>query len=252
MSKWRRILTWFAIAVGVIVICAWLFGVQIAIALETRYFARKPPVMWKVPVELGDPSISDSPGEKLSYLGCEFEVPWNDLDKQKTRLVGKWQIIGFQSEKEIILKTIPAKERVNAFLELDQKLDAESLRKLKYLYGDETLRSDYAFTSAVLDTTPGDISIFMSRKEAVRAMILLVFKPIMARDEDSGIYTIQTKDFRGFQYGNPQSQPSEIDDELFSDNELLEFTFRCRGKGGAACISQSEINRVIQSARMVH
>jgi hypothetical protein len=252
MSRWRRILTWSAIAVVVFAICAWLFGVQIAIALETRYLARESPVMWKVPVELVDASISESPGEKLSYLGCEFEVPWNDLDQQKTRLVGKWQIIWFGSGKGIILKTIPAKERVNAFLELDQKPDAESLRKLKYLYGDETLRSDYAFSSAVLDTTPRDISIFTSRKEAIRAMILLVFKPIVARDADSGIYAIQTKDFRGFQYGNPQSRQSEIDDELFSDNELLEFTFRCRGKGGAGCISQSEINRVIQSARVVH
>ena len=252
MSRWRRILAWFAIAVVVFAICAWLFGAQTAIALEARRLARKSPVMWKVPVELADASVSESPGEKLSYLGCEFEVPWSDLDQPKTRLIGTWQIIGFQSGKGIILTKFPANERVNTFPVMGEKLDVNALRTLRHLYGYETLRSDYAFTRATLEMTPGDISIFATRKEAIRALMLLAFKPIMARDAGSGIYAVQTKDFRGFQYGNPQSRPSEVVDELFSDEERYEFTFHCWGKGSTPCISQPEINRVIQSARLVH
>ena len=89
--RWRRILTWFGISVALIVAYAWFFGVQTAIALEERYFGSKYPAVWQVPVELTDTSMSDSPGKKLSYLGCAFEVPWDDLDEQKTRLIGGWQ-----------------------------------------------------------------------------------------------------------------------------------------------------------------
>jgi hypothetical protein len=78
-------------------------------------------------------------------------------------------------------------------------------------------------------------------------MMLLLFKPEMSRDAESGIYLIRTKNFQGFQYGNPQARPSEIVDELFSDRARLEFNFPCKG----GCVSQAEINRVIQSAQIV-
>lgn len=253
MPKWRRILTWFAIAVAVVATYAMLFGFQTGIVLEARHFARKSPAMWKVPVELVDASISKSPGEKLSYLGCEFEVPWNDLDKQKTRFAGKWQFIYFQSGKRIIFRTFPANARVDGITGSRQKRDPESIRKVRDIYGDETLRSDYAFTRAMLEMTPGNISIFGSRREAFRDSLLLLLKPMTALGSDSGIYNIQTKAFRGFQYGNPQNRPSEIVDELFSDHERIEFQFLdCNCKGCDAKISQAEINRVIQTARIVH
>jgi hypothetical protein len=44
--------------------------------------------LWKTPTELKDLVISIAPGRQLSYCGYEFEVPWNDVDEQKTRLVG--------------------------------------------------------------------------------------------------------------------------------------------------------------------
>ncbi len=244
----RRILIWFVLAA----LYLWFFGVQTAIVLEEHYFAWKSPAMWAVPVQLADTSVSESPGRNLSYLGCEFEVPWNDLDEQKTHRVGTgtWQFIAFHSGRRIVLVTSPANERVNALPIFGQKLDAETMRKLRILYGEDPLHSDYAFTRAALEMTPGKISIFSSRKEAALSMVLLFFKPVMSRDAESGIYFIQTKNFQGFQYGNPQARPSEIVDELYSDHARLEFTFPCKGAGSVGCVSQAEINRVIQSARI--
>lgn len=153
--------------------------------------------------------------------------------------------------KVIALQTFPGKERVT-FYPAGKNPDAETLRKLTIFYGDETLRSDYAFTRAILEMTPGKTSIFTPRREAVRDMMMLLWKPIITEDRDSGIYLIQTKDFQGFQYGNPQSRPVEVVDELFSDDVRVEFTFPCRREDSGVGISQSEINRVIQSARIVH
>ena len=227
----------------------WFFGVQTAIVLEEHYFAWKSPSMWAVPVQLADTSVAESPGRRLSYLGCEFEVPWNDLDEQKTLITEKGKSIVFHSGKQIVLVRSPASERVTFYL--GQKLSLGTLGKLLNLFADESVGSDYAFTRAVLEMTPGKISIFSSRKEALRSMVLLLFKPGISRDAESGIYFIQTKNFAGFQYGNPQSRPSEIVDELYSDHARLEFTFPCNGAGSIGCVSQAEINRVIQSARIV-
>jgi hypothetical protein len=251
MPRWVRIVTWFGIAVVVIATYLVFFGVQTAFVLEEHYFGWKYPEIWQVPAELPDTSVSNSAGQKLSYLKCEFEVPWSDLDGQETKLFNGWQTIAFQTGKNIVLQTFPAKERLGSLATLGQKVDAEALRKLRHLYGDETLRSDYEFTRAVLELTPDSVSIFMPRKEAVRAMMLLLLKQFMMHDADSGIFSIQTSHFRGFQFGNPQSRPHEVVDELFSDDERVEFTFACRGKGSDECISQPEINRILQSVCIV-
>jgi len=74
-----------------------------------------------------------------------------------------------------------------------------------------------------------------------------MLKPIVAYNGDTGIFFLQTKDLRGFQYGNPRDQTQEIVDDLFVEGGKIEFTFleNCAG------ISQSEINRVIQTVRRV-
>jgi hypothetical protein len=248
--RWKRILMWCGIVVGIAVAYALLFGVQTFVVYEARSWAKEYPVVLKTPAELPDVSISTVPGRKLSYLGCEFEVPWNDLDEEKTKLVGKWQFIAFHSGHRIVLSKTPPKERVSIFLTplmARGKPDEEGSRNAEQVFGEETLRSDYAYTRAMLETTPANFSVFMSRRESLRAFLLLMMKPTW--NLKTGIFLIQSKDFRGFQYGNPRSQPPEIIDELFSDNANLKFTFIEIGKGRAINISQAEINRIIQTAR---
>ncbi|HUO04216.1 MAG TPA: hypothetical protein VMU16_03355 [Candidatus Binataceae bacterium] len=261
--RWKRILKLGGIAAVVIVIYAVLFGVQTMFAVSARYMYWHDPAVWEVPVEMTDASISKSPGKRLSYLGYEFEVPWDDLDEQKTKPVGPWQVITFHSGKGIVLMTFPAKERVNTFSGLGQKLDSKDAKKVRFLYGDETLRSDYAFTRACLEATPDKVTLFSTPNEALRRTMLLFLKMIAVptTEAKSGIFFIQTPNFRGFQFGDPKSHPSAITDELFSDNGSVKITFthcdKCdncdkKNKETAIAISQAEINRVIQTLRIAH
>jgi len=56
----------------------------------TFYAAKKVPAIARVvPAELGDHTVSQTPGTKLSYLGYEFETPESDLDQSKTELYPK-------------------------------------------------------------------------------------------------------------------------------------------------------------------
>jgi hypothetical protein len=214
----RRMLTWCGIVVGAWA-CLWAFQVALFV-LEAPHIDRKDPSLWRIPAELTDLSVSSARGKKLSYLGYEFEVPWDDVDEQKTKLIGSWQLIVFHSGKVIFFSGLLPKE-------------------------------DYAFTRAALETTPGDMTLFAPGKAFRRTIPLLLLKSVLvdAHNSDSGIFLIQTKDFRGFQYGKPQSRPREIIDELFADKGRLHFTFR--DKSCAGDISQAEINRVIQTTRPV-
>lgn len=241
----RRILIWCGIVVSVICTYLWVFGIATWFIVEGRDFAGNDPALWMAPAELRDLSTSSAPGRKLSYFGYEFEVPWDDLDEQKTRLVGSWQFIAFHSGKTMLFWRLPPKKSVNAMLG-QGKLDGA---RLKRLYGDETLQSDYAFIRATLETTPGQITLFTPQRKALRIMTLLLLKSIYVstNKSGSGIFLIQTGDFRGFQYGNPQGRPREIVDDLFADNGGLHFAFRDKSCAGG--ISQAEINRVIQTTR---
>lgn len=243
LSRHMCLLVGLGITVLVCGVYLWLFGVQTAIALETRYIARKMPVVKKVPVEPSDSSVSHAPGKKLSYFGYEFEVPWADIDEAKSRTIGENKaIIAFRSGNVLSVWSGPPHEFVNMVLSTG-KIDLNSFRQL---YGDEALQSDYAFHHVVLAATPDKITPFISTKDAVSQAMLIVMKGISApRGADSGIFAVKAGEFRGFQYGRPPNA-SNLNVELFADSGSLDFIFGQKANGPTV-ISQADINRILQT-----
>ena len=246
MSKRTRILIIFGSLTALGAIYLWFFGIATLFVLETRYIAWKAPIVKKAPVELTDLSISQAPGRKLSYLGYEFEVPWDDVDEDKTKEVGEMQVIAFRSGNSMLFSKIPPKEFVNTFLSMSK----ENSAGLRAIYGENALQSDYSFRRLILETTPGKVTLFTPRKDSVGSAMLLVIKGIMIpQGGESGIYWIRTSQFQGYQYGNPRSRPKSLDVELFTEDEGIGFIFSQKEKGATSAISQGDINRVIQTTR---
>lgn len=81
-----------------------------------------------------------------------------------------------------------------------------------------------------------------------RDFLRLTFKSVVVDCGRSGIFLIQVRDFRGFQYGDPKTGQREIVDDLFSEKGKVEFRFV--QKANVPKFSQAEINRVIQSVRI--
>jgi hypothetical protein len=69
-------------------------------------------------------------------------------------------------------------------------------------------------------------------------------------DPNSGIFTVQGKEFKGFQYGRPQSPPKHLNVELFPEGGHLDLFFDQK-KNGPTVISQADINRVLQTIHKV-
>jgi hypothetical protein len=244
---WKRILISLGILLVAVFTYVWLLGTQTFFVLEARSAARKLPFVRRTPVNLTDVSVSQAPGTTLSYFGYEFEVPWTDIDREKTKVLsGNMAIIGFRSGNVISFWSGPAHEFMNYLLE-QGKIDRQTFGKL---YGDEALRSDYDFQRLILGTTPNKVTVFSSRRTAVSQGLLLFVKAIsVPGDPSSGIFAIQGKEFKGFQYGVPQNPPKRLAVELFPDNDHLEFLFSQKKDGPT--ISQADINRIVQTIHKV-
>jgi len=244
MSRRMRVLVGLGTVVLTCGIYLWFFGFQTMVALEARYIARQMPVVKKVPLELPDLSISRSPGTKLSYFGYQFEVPWDDIDEAKTRTIGEDKaIIAFRSGNVLSVWRGSPREFVNTLL-TSGKIDPDIFRQM---YGDEALQSDYALHRIMLDTTPGRITPFISKKDAVSRATLLVMKGISApRGAESGIFAVKAGEFTGFQYGRPPSPSVGLSVELFADSGSLDFIFGQKANGSTVT-SQPDINRILQT-----
>jgi hypothetical protein len=246
MSKRVRILIIFGSLTALGAIYLWFFGFATMLLIETRYIAWKAPIVKEAPLELTDLSISQSPGRKLSYFGYEFEVPWDDVDEDKTKQVGKMQVIAFRSGNAILFSKMPPKEFVNIFLSMSK----ENSAGLRAIYGEDALQSDYSFTRLMLETTPERVTLFASRRNSVGSAMLLVIKGIIIpRGGESGIFRVRTGKFQGFQYGNPQNRPKSMEVRLFADDGGIAFHFAQKEKGPLPPITQAEINRVVQTVR---
>lgn len=250
MTTYKR--TRILVTLGaVIVICGtylWFFGVQTFFTLEARNIARKLPVVKEIPVKLLDLSISPAAGKRLSYFGYEFEVPWDDIDETKTRIVGGTKaIIAFRSGNVLSVWSGSPHDFVNAVLS-SGKIDRDTFRQI---YGDEALQSDYVFHRMMLQTTPDAITPFIPKRQAVSQSMLLLMKAISAPNgADLGIFLVKAGDFNGFQYGHPQISPSRFSVELYSDSGSLDFIFGQK-VNGSTVISQADINRILQTLHKV-
>jgi hypothetical protein len=247
VSRRKRILIGLGIAALVGGVYLWLFGVQTMCALTVRFSYRQMREMTYVPVALTDLSLSGVPHKQVCYFGYEFELPWDDVDEQKDKSAGTIHVSAFRSGNAFWFSTFPPKEFVNGVMKTAE-LDPHGFRRL---FGSEAFESDYIFHRNFLQMTPSQITPFVSRRQAVVGEELLLIKAISMPKAGSGIYSIQTADFKGFQFENPVTRPSKIVDELYSNDGGVDAIFFQKVDGSAPTISQAEINRVIQSIHRV-
>ncbi|MGO9650109.1 MAG: hypothetical protein ACLPOO_18910 [Terriglobales bacterium] len=238
-----------AVAFGAYV---WCFGPQSMFVLEARYLAHKAPVVEETPSDLPDSSVSAPVKTKVSYFGYEFGIPWSDVDEPATKVYRNRVVIAFKSGLRLMFVTGPPKEFVKAVLS-SGKIDTTTFRQI---YGD-AMESDYALTRLMLESTPEKVSLLGPKKDAVGRAMMLAIKAI-AVPENSGMFSVQTRDFKGFQYGEPLNTPKRIIVDLFTDDGSLEFMFFKQDQGipntvapvdRQVTVSQPEINAVVQSVR---
>jgi hypothetical protein len=247
MTKWKRRFIWSGALLGALVaallLYAWFFGAQTFFAFETRYMARKLPIVKSVPVELEDKTVSAARGKKLSFQGAEFEVPWEDLDEQRTRVVRNMVAIYFRSGRSILL-CVGAPDGFITGLSKDKNVDPNVFATL---YGPQVLHSNYALFDDLYQTTPSEITLATPSNRAAGLTAVLMVKAIVPPTTDWAIFRVQSKTVKGFQLGDPVRGPKRMCLQLFVDDAEFEVSIFQDGKGSDPTITQAEINRIIQT-----
>jgi hypothetical protein len=240
--KRRRLLIASSTVIAAVAVYVWFFGVATMFVVQARWMGRREPLIYTVPAPLPDSSSSNSKVRKFALSRYEFEVPWSIDDSKTVMRSGKLGL--FSGSGQILLVSIgQPKEFVRSF-----GGNPEENSNLRVLYGPDTLGSDYALHQYMLQTTPDQVRLTAPRRENVGRLMMLVTKSVVLPEAaHSGIFTLQTPEFVGFQYGDPRRMPKRIVVDLFADDGGGEFHFE--NQGGQ--LSQAEINRVIQSLHKV-
>ncbi|MGB8013252.1 MAG: hypothetical protein WCF68_16700 [Terriglobales bacterium] len=247
MRLLRRILTTVVITLGVIGLGAFWVA---PVALSFNAARKAPPVARVVPTNLKDVSVSQVPGTKVSYVGYEFEIPWNDLDEGQTRSVPKdhpeMVALVFRSGLRLILSASPARVLPMGFAQ-GMKISPQNVESI---FGQGAALSDYGFYKNLYEFTPDKMHLWaLFPSVHYREQLLLGVKDVLlaGSSADTGIFNIQNHDWRGFQLGDPQARPSRVAVRLCSDQGSVELTFAGRDGRGPVGVTQPEINRIVQS-----
>jgi hypothetical protein len=213
------------------------FGILITKKME----AREVPAVNVAPLKLADYSVSNSSGKTLSYFGYEFDVPWSANFKQK---VGKGLVeVQFESGQNVIFIVPQNQSGLLTEIVEDHSLNMGDLR---LVFGVLMKRSAYEQYGVLLGTTPGSIRAFGPRAEAVRGVTLLTIKAIaFGPGLESGAFSFDLPDKRGFQIGDPQKS-RRVDLEVF-DTAGHHIEILCGSTNGNIRFSQPELNRILKS-----
>ena len=185
-------------------------------------------------------------GTSLSYFGCRFEVPWQDVELERNE--GRWAEVQFKTGQTI--RVLNSSEfYVHGFI--DGQFVDPNVWKMALVEGFP--KSRYEQLKPLLSVTPAQLSPFQSRPRFALTLVLLTQKGIYFEHDPfkPEILSFERPNLRGFEVVgiSPVNNPPNIIEEAtlsFFDSKDRLFVLRIRGTPSKT-LSQSEINRVIDT-----
>ncbi len=224
------------VALGVLF--AVFFGVQTLAVIFVKRTAGKGPEMYVVPQELEIASPADVPGKRFSYFGYEFELPWTDVEEE----IRESSVRIDSDSGKIVLFFDPVQQP--DILNETILAHPDSQDEVVALLGE----GRYGLYRDMLNSTPDQLSVFMSRQESIRVSVLLMMKALLAGSLSApGLHSFEHGELRGFQLGDPQAPDTVIVHVFDKADQHLEFDFFAQDPG--AKLTQDDINRLIHTLK---
>jgi len=206
----------------VVLVVGFLFGFQTLLTLELRSEVKRNPILSLTPTPLPIVDAAPSKGTVVTHSGYSFDVPWSGVGSKQTKNFDVMEVYSFGSGVGSTF-TGPDPKRGDLIDTVKKNIGGE---KTITLFGPGTTKSNYAFHKAILGLTPSAMKPWMSRREAVRTSMLLTSKAISSIGGDTGLFSVQANDWKGFQFGDPAKRPKTITLQLYdSGDRHIEITF---------------------------
>lgn len=228
--------------IALILFSAYMWGFQTAVYFMLHHEAKKTRILDYTPTQMQPVDPNPASGMALSHRGITLEVPWKDLNVDKSRVVGTWAIFAFDSGPIVTLCT-PFKNDIRGAVEKE----FGGPKAIEAVFGPEAVRSDFAFHQAVLQESTTRMRPWMNRQEAVRSSMILLIKAISSVGGETGLYKVAANDWKGFQFDDPSKRPGRVTLELYDgDDRHVEVSVAVR-KDSKNPPTQADINRILVS-----
>jgi hypothetical protein len=234
-------------SLALLLVAAYLWGFQTIMAVEFRYVTKKAPILWKTPQPLQDLTVSQAEGAKLSHVGFEFEVPWDDLNAEQVMRKDNIAVFIFRSGIGISFFG-PGKDLISIIK--TQAPSREATAGLEQLLGESATQSDYALRNAILEASPEMLRPWIPRREAIRIGTFLSIKgSIDSGHGGTGIFRIGANGWKGFQFDDPAQKPDRVQVDLYdSQDHHIMMIFQSK-KDAKKEITQADVNRAIETLK---
>jgi len=222
-----------------------LFGLQTLIYFEAHHWAASSPFLRDVPQPLPSAVASPIQEKDLSFYGFQFGAPWKGIAKQDAQ--NDRSQIDFKSGPVLVFFNPEGEKNI---VDSIRTGNPQTYRQYQTVFGTNLFPDNYALYSEVYGASPAAISPFMSRDRAVRVSTLLQWKLSFGSEGAKTIYTFETGNNRGLQFGDPGRDHTVIVRLFDSHDQQMRLLFTSKS-AQAGLISQADINCVIDSLRPV-
>jgi hypothetical protein len=232
-----------AVLIALVLTYALIFGKPTRIVWVMKKEAARNPRLSVVPIPLSDTSISQQKGTPENFFGYQFEVPWQGGEQKQRESIA---FVFSQSSQEAVTFYDPAGQQ--GFIRMMKETPGLRVGYLNPLYGRENVQSDYEFVRAALNASPSQLSLFLPWSKEVYAANLLRMKEAFILGSQTGLYSFELGQLRGFQQGDPVHDKNvEVEAYDAADRKIkLIFSSKSGPNGG---MTQPDINRVLQTLR---
>jgi hypothetical protein len=193
-----------------------------------------------IPRPLVESGQSSASGASLSYFGCRFEVPWQEIVLERNE--GRWAEVRFKTGQTVKVFN-PNEFYVHGFI--SDYVGSSSIWEMALKEGFPAPKYDQF--KAVLSSSPSQLSPFQSRPKFARTMVLISQKGVYFEHTPfkPEIFSFERTNLRGFEVSGISQKTEEATLTFFDPTDRM-FTVRIRGDRNTN-LNQSEIDRVIYS-----
>ena len=228
------------VAVGFYVLA---FGLQTLICIEAHRWAFSSPFLNAVPRPIPTTIATPAQERNLELFGISFQAPWKGVAK-KTEGEAR-SVIQFQSGPVLIFFNPENEEDLVAKI---RNGDPNVYTRYQAIFGTRFFPDDYSMYAAVYEAAPNQVWPFTPRSRAIRINTLLLWKLRFGSNGAGSIYSVQTGNLQGLQFGDP-SQDRSVLVHLF-DNEKRQLRLMISSRSGQpGTIPEADINCVIYSIK---
>jgi hypothetical protein len=232
-----------AVLIALVLTYALIFGNPTRIVWSMKKEAASNPRLSVVPIPLSDKSISPAKGTPENFFGYQFEVPWQGGEQKQRESIA---VVISQSSQEAVMFFDPTGQQ--GFIRMMKVTPGLRVAYLNPLYGRENVQSDYEFARAALNASPSQLSLFLPWSKEVYAANLLMIKEASIMGSQTGLYSFEIGQLRGFQHGDPVRDKNVVVEAYYAAGRkfMVIFSSKSGPNGG---MTQPDINRVLQTIR---